>query len=113
MIKLADRAAEEDFKEEMLLYCVLAKTPTRREHLNDVDRGIENYLKKTFEIHVDFDLSEALGRLIDDGLVSEDQTGLLIVLKPTEAASHIDAKWDVFLDNLFEDDTSLGVEVDD
>ena len=113
MIKLADRAAEEDFKEEMLLYCVLAKTPTRREHLMDVDRGIENYLRKTFEIHVDFDLSEALGRLIDDGLVSEDQTGSLTVLDPAEAASHIDAKWDVFLDNLFEDDTSLGVEVDD
>jgi Protein of unknown function (DUF3754) len=97
----------------MLLYCVLAKTPTRREHLEEVDRGIENYLKKTFEIDVDFDLSEALGRLVEDGLVSEDQTGLLTVLKPNEAASHIDAKWDVFLDNLLDDDTSLGVEVDD
>ena len=113
MIKLADRAAEEDFKEEMLLYCVLAKTPTRRNQLSDVDRGIENYLRKTFEIDVDFDLGEALGRLIGDGLVAEDATGLLTVLQPVEAASHIDFKWDQFLDDLVGDDTSLGVEVDD
>jgi Protein of unknown function (DUF3754) len=113
MIKLADRAAEEDFKEEMLLYCVLAKTQTYRHQLDDVDRGIENYLKNTFEIDVDFDLNEALGRLIDDGLVDEAPDGLLTVLQPADAALHIDAKWDVFLDNLIEDDTSLGVEVDD
>ncbi len=113
MIKLADRAAEEDFKEEMLLYCVLAKTPTRRDQLDDVDRGIENYLKNTFEIDVDFDLQEALGRLIDDGLAADGPDGFLQVLPPAEAALHIDAKWDVFLDNLMDDDTSLGVEVDD
>ncbi len=113
MIKLADRAAEEDFKEEMLLYCVLAKTPASRDQLKDVDRGIENYLRNTFEIDVDFDVSEALGRLIDDKLVTEDATGLFTVLQPAEAALLIDAKWDVFLNNLVEDDTSLGVEVDD
>ena len=81
--------------------------------LRDVDRGIENYLRKTFEIDVDFDLGEALGRLIGDGLVAEDATGLLTVLQPVEAASHIDFKWDQFLDDLVGDDTSLGVEVDD
>lgn len=112
LIKLADRAAEEDFKEEILLYSVLAKTPTYRHQLNDVDRGIERYLRNTFEIDVDFDLQEALGRLMTDGIVTEQPDGLLSVLSPPRAAAHIDAKWDVFLDELTADDTSPGVEVD-
>ena len=112
MIKLADRAAEEDFKEEMLLYSVLAKTPTYRHQLADVDRGIEQYLKKSFEIEVDFDVQEALGRLKTDGIVTEQPDGLLSVLSPARASAHIDAKWDVFLDQLANDDASLGIEVE-
>jgi hypothetical protein len=44
MIKLADRAAEEDVKEEMLLYGVLAKTTVNRRDLEHVDSAIERYL---------------------------------------------------------------------
>jgi hypothetical protein len=112
MIKLADRAAEEDVKEEMLLYAVLAKTPAKRADLADVDKGIERYLRQTFDIDVDFDLGDALGRLMADGLVTEAADGTLIALPPQEAAEHLDAKWDLFLNNLLEDDTSVGVEVD-
>ena len=61
MTLLADRAAEEDVKEEMLLYSVLAK-----ERVNiarpegQVDEAIEQYLKETFDIDVDFDVEDAL-----------------------------------------------------
>jgi hypothetical protein len=113
MIKLADRAAEEDFKEEMLLYCVIAKATVHRSQLEDVDQAIERYLKTTFDLDIDFDLMEALGRLLADGVVTESPDGFLAALPPREAALHIDAKWDVFLDNLVEDDTSVGVEIDD
>ena len=113
MIKLADRAAEEDVKEEMLVYSVIAKTSVERSVLPSVDQGIERYLKNTFGVDVDFDLHEALGRLIDEGLVSESPDGKLIALPPAEAALHIDRKWDRLLDDLVGEDTSLGVEVDD
>lgn len=100
MIKVADRAAEEDVKEEILLYSVLAKTPAKRSDLRDIDRGIEKWLQATFGVDVDFDLDDALSRLIEDGIVTEQPDGSLRTLPPHEAALHLDAKWDVFLDNL-------------
>ncbi len=112
MIKLADRAAEEDVKEEMLLYSVLAKEPVPRSDIEAVDTGIERYLRRTFDIEVNFDLQEALDRLIHDGLVKESADGILSALSPSLAAKHLDGKWDVFLDHLIADDTSVGVEVE-
>jgi Protein of unknown function (DUF3754) len=112
MIKLADRAAEEDVKEEMLLYGVLAKTEVNRRDLVHVDNAIERYLKSTFEIDVDFDLNDALERLLADGIVTEEADGTLRTLSPAAAARHIDDKWDLFLDTLTEDKEDLGVELD-
>jgi hypothetical protein len=112
MIKLAERAAEEDVKEEMLLYTVLAKERVNRRDLGEVDHAIERYLKSTFDIDVDFDLADALERLLEDGLVVEEADGTLLCLQPAAAAKHIDDKWDVFLDVLADDKDDLGVELD-
>lgn len=100
MIKLIDRAAEEDVKEEILLYSVLAKERAHKSDLRAIDLAIEQYLCKTFGIEVDFDLDDALSRLIEDGIVTENPDGTLTTLPPKQAAEHLDAKWDVFLDNL-------------
>lgn len=100
LIKLADRAAEEDVKEEMLLYSVLAKERATRADLPAIDAAIEQYLAASFGVAVDFDLEDALGRLLADGLVTEDADGTLHTLGPEEAALHLDAKWDLFLDHL-------------
>lgn len=110
MIKLAYRAAEEDVKEEMLLYCVLAKESVNRADLPAVDRAIEKYLAATFGIDVDFDVMDAYSRLTAEGLVTEDPDGTLRTLPPHEAALHIDAKWDKFLDDL-PDVTEEGTEI--
>src|SRR5512134_1513928 len=100
MIKLADRAAEEDVKEDMLLYTVLAKEPALRSDLPAIDAAVEQYLHRTFGVHVDFDLEDALRRLLADGIVEEDAEGVLRTLPPRDAARHIDEKWDAFLDQL-------------
>jgi Protein of unknown function (DUF3754) len=112
LLKLADRAAEEDVKEEMLLYSVLAKEKANRSDLSAIDAAIEQYLFSSFGINVDFDLEDALGRLIADGLVSEQPDGTLLTLSPPEAAKHLDAKWDVFLDNLPEFSGPEGQELE-
>jgi hypothetical protein len=106
MTKIADRAADEDIKEEMLLYSVLAKERVRIDEIDDVDRAIERYLDRQFEVRVDFDVADALGRLIKDGIVTQGADGTLTALQPTEAAAHVDAMWDSYLDHL----PSLGVE---
>ncbi len=112
LIKLADRAAEEDVKEEMLLYSVLAKESANRSDLPAIDAAIEQYLQASFGVSVDFDLEDALDRLLADGIVSEAADGTLRTLGPHEAALHLDAQWDVFLDNLPDPAGEEGTEVE-
>lgn len=100
ILKIAARGAEEDVKEEMLLYSVLAKEPASRFDLPSIDLAIENYLTRTFGVKIDFEIDDALDRLIRDGIVTEKPDGTFVTLPPAEAAKHIDAKWDLFLDHL-------------
>jgi hypothetical protein len=94
---LASRAEEEDTKEDMLLYSVLAKETVLRSQLPYVRTVVSNYLKKTFDVRVDFDADEALGRLIKDGLVREESDGRLTTLAPMDAIMHLDGLWDGYL----------------
>ncbi|MEQ8824941.1 MAG: TMEM143 family protein [Filomicrobium sp.] len=112
MIILTDRAAEEDVKEEMLLYSVLAKERANRRDLKNIDIAIEQYLKTSFGIDVDFDLDDALERLLADGVVTEDANGDLHTLAPEAASKHIDDMWDILLDNLPDYDPHEGVEME-
>jgi hypothetical protein len=106
MTLLADRAAEEDIKEEMLLYSVLAKERLNVRNLKSIDEAIERYLKQTFGIDVNFDVEDALARLKQDGLVEELADGTLQALPPREAAGHVDKLWDSCLDQLTDIATS-------
>jgi uncharacterized protein DUF3754 len=112
MTLLADRAAEEDIKEEMLLYSVLAKERVNVGDLRQVDEAIEQYLMKTFAIDVDFDVEDALKRLKEEGIVNELPNGTLETLPPREAAFHIDKLWDACLDNLPDIVVEEGREID-
>jgi Protein of unknown function (DUF3754) len=108
--KLASRGAEEDTKEEWLLYSVLAKTLAGRADLPDIDTAIERFLETEFGATVDFDVSDALERLLADGIVTESADGVFTTLPPQEAALHIDAKWDSLLDQLPDPGHSGGLE---
>lgn len=112
LIKLGERGADEDVKEEILLYSVLAKEKCKRGDLDLIDKAIESYLMKTFDIRVDFDLPDALERLLADGIVTEDADGTLHTLPPDEAARHLDRKWDRFLDDLPDGSRPEGLEID-
>jgi hypothetical protein len=110
MLKLAARAAEEDIKEEMLLYSVLTKERARRQDIPDIDAAIEQYLAASFGVSVDFDISDALERLTADNLITEQPDGRLETMQPKDAAQHIDRKWDAFLDELPEPMSAEGME---
>jgi hypothetical protein len=112
MTLLADRAAEEDVKEEMLLYCALAKEVVNIRDLKAVDEAIETYIKDTFDLEVDFDISDALVRLKQDGLVTELADGTLRALPPAAAAKQIDVLWDACLDQLPDTPIAAGHEFD-
>ena len=112
MTLLADRAAEEDIKEEMLLYGVLARKRMNIRDLTAVDKEIEAFLAKTFGIDVNFDVEDALARLKQEGVVNEEADGALTVLPPHEAALHVDKMWDASLDNLPDMVSDEGHEID-
>jgi hypothetical protein len=100
MTLLAERAAEEDVKEEILLYSLLAKERVHIGELHDADRAIESYLASTFGLDVNFDVEDALGRLIRDGVVRQLPDGTLAAMPPQVAAARIDELWDSYLDQL-------------
>jgi len=102
MTLLADRGDEEDIKEEMLLYTVLAKEPAKPSDLQGVKTAVEQYLLNTFGADVRFDVDDALRRLKADGIVSELSDGSLQAMPPEAAAEHLDQMWDKFLDTLTE-----------
>jgi hypothetical protein len=100
MTLLADRAADEDIKEEMLLYTAIANVRFKVHDLKTIDEGIEGYLSQTFGVKVDFDVSDALERLQKEQIVTVLEDGTLRTLPPPEAALHIDKLWDACLDQL-------------
>jgi hypothetical protein len=112
MILLADRAAEEDVKEDMLLYSLLAKERLHISHLKAADEAIEQYLQDTFDLKVDFDVEDALRRLIKDGIVRQSPGGILETLAPQAAAAQIDRLWDACLDQLPDPLRAEGEEFD-
>ncbi|NOU07795.1 MAG: DUF3754 domain-containing protein [Hyphomicrobiaceae bacterium] len=97
---LADRAAEEDVKEEFLLYCMLAKTRCNVRDLEQIDHAIERWLKTSFEADANYDVDDALKRLIADGIVTQLPDGTLETLSPAAACERIDHIWDNFLNHL-------------
>jgi len=111
IVKLASRGAEEDVKEEWLLYSVLAKTDASRADLPAIDAAIERFMQAEFGATVDFDVADALERLLADGIVTEGPDGRFATLTPHAAALHIDAKWDALLDQLPDPGTGLGTEL--
>ena len=109
---LADRAAEEDVKEEILLYSVLAKQQANVRDLDEIDAAVERYLKTAFGVDANFDIDEALKRLMDDGIVTQGPDGTFDTLSPRLAAIHIDALWDAYLDHLPDTGPRPGRDVD-
>ncbi|MGD9806052.1 MAG: DUF3754 domain-containing protein [Hyphomicrobiaceae bacterium] len=110
MTLLAARAAEEDVKEEVLLYSLLAKECVHISELQDADKAIERYLTSTFGLDTDFDVEDALGRLLQDGIVRQMPDGRLLALSPADAAARIDELWDSYLDRLTDIASQEGVE---
>lgn len=95
---LADRAEEEDVKEDMLLYAFLADREGRSAALPEMTQEIERFLHDACGVSVAFETEDALRRLEADGLVERAPDGTLCAIAPDEACRHLDAQWDRLLD---------------
>ena len=95
---IADRAEEEDVKEDMLLYAFLARYPSKYDALSEIKRSVTSFLKERCGVSVNFDAEDALRRLLADGLVRADEEGNLTAIAPDEARAQLDTLWDRLLD---------------
>jgi hypothetical protein len=85
-------AEEQECKEAFLAYYFL-QTATAPATQADLDRQIEAWLKDKFQLDIDFEVEDALGKLDRLGLLRRDGARLS-VLPPDQALSRLDQVWD-------------------
>ena len=90
---LSDRGEEEDVKEELLLYRFLLDKPRPRTELKQLDGEIEAFMQERFGVDVDFEIEDALPRLVKDKIVTEDDQGILHAMPPAEACRLLENTW--------------------
>ena len=90
--RLANDAEEEECKEAILAYYFLlvSEEPLTRSGL---DRTIENWLAKRWDCVVDFEIDDALKKLVTFGMVQEIE-GVLTAVPIKEGIKKLDQRWD-------------------
>jgi hypothetical protein len=94
---LVDEAEEEDIKEDALLYAFLLNAPVPRSSFVEIKEAIERFIKREFNLTIDFDHEETLGRLKARGLVHEAH-GEIRAMRAAEASVHLRKLWSEALD---------------
>jgi hypothetical protein len=94
---VADVAAEEEVKEVLLAYFVLwrqAPPVGSRAWTGDaLDRAVEALLLQRTGLRLDFEIGDAVGKLLRLGLLRRDADALTVV-DPREALRLLDSRWD-------------------
>ena len=89
---LIDAAEEEDFKEALLAYTFLLKHPNGLTS-SQLDDRIEAWFRESYQCQLDFEISDALRKLMDKKLV--EQKNDMYFAKPLASAkNHLDKYWD-------------------
>jgi hypothetical protein len=89
---LVDESEEEDIKEEALLYAFLLDAPVPRPNFDGLKAAIENFIKREFDLQIDFDHEEALARLKARGVVEETE-GEIRAMPAAEASIYLRKLW--------------------
>jgi Protein of unknown function (DUF3754) len=96
LTRLVDSAEEEEYKETMLAYYFLWRRLGRDEEwtMERLDAHIETFLKSVSGIEIDFEISDALGKLFRLGLARRDVHGRLHAVPIDQALIALDRHWD-------------------
>ena len=93
---LIGAAEDQEVKEVILAYhALLAWGPVA--HAGELDRRIESWLKATFAIDVDFEVSDALSKLEGLGFLTQ-KDGKIAVIPLPDALARLDTLWDRLYD---------------
>lgn len=92
LTRLVDEAEEEECKEALLAYFFLLRTPNGVSAA-ELDGVIERWLKARFNLSTDFEVSDAIAKLANLGLVHEND-GQFSVCSPSEGLAQLRKRWD-------------------
>ncbi|MCB1693171.1 MAG: DUF3754 domain-containing protein [Pseudomonadales bacterium] len=93
--RLIDDAEEEECKEAILAYYFLL-TSTERLNEQALDREVERWFAERWATHLDFEVDDALRKLMVLGLAKRDADGMLHVVDLDEACTILDRRWDEY-----------------
>jgi hypothetical protein len=91
LTRLIDEAEEEEHKETLLAYFFLHKEGELG--AKDLDERIEAFLKERFSVEVDFEIDDALGKLVRYELATIEEDGRYRVVAVDDAVSRLRARW--------------------
>lgn len=95
--RLLDSAEEEECKEAVLAYFFLL-TSGEALRAADVDTAVEAWFEERLACPLDFDISDALGKLQRLGIAVEED-GAYRARPLDEAKAELDARWDAYFDH--------------
>ena len=96
LTRLVDSAEDEEYKESVLAYFFLWRSIGGSEPFNvaRLDDHIENYLAEKTGVSINFEVSDALTKLVRLGLAHRDARGLLHATPIDQALQALDRRWD-------------------
>jgi hypothetical protein len=92
---LIDVAEEEEAKEAILAYYFLYTQADQNHTQQTLDREIEKYIEEKYQVAIDFEVSDGIRKLREEGILIEED-GILKVVDLKEACICMDNKWDHF-----------------
>jgi hypothetical protein len=95
---VTDLSEEQEVKEAFLAYSFLRLEADKKHDSGTLDDRIEEWLQDTFDVTVDFEVEDALGKLETLGLLKKNDDGSLSVVDTKEALRVMDETWDNLYD---------------
>lgn len=96
LTRLIDTAEEEEYKEAMLAYFFLWRQSGRAKPFNvsTLDQHIEGFLKEKTCVEINFEVTDALGKLFRLNLINKDASGGLHAVPIDKALKALDRNWE-------------------
>jgi hypothetical protein len=95
---VVDLSEEQEVKEALLAYIFLHVEAEKRYNEEQLDDRIEGWLMDTFGYDIDFEVDDALDKLVDLRLLIKAEDETLSVLPISEALAVLDEHWDNIYD---------------
>jgi hypothetical protein len=96
LTRLIDSAEDEEYKESMLAYFFLWRRQGESDGLTvpELDARIETYLREKTGVEINFEVADALGKLMRLGLAHRDSYGRIHAVPIDQALRALDQHWD-------------------